>query len=283
MMIEMMMKKKYLAIFVASLFLLQGCSSTGPSFSDMSHSYQSLLEKYNLNSGLLNIVRASQNRPLSFLAIPSITGSGSISETGGLSANVISALPSTVGGFLSAGSGTYYGGGYEATLGRSFTFTQSSMDNSEFTKQILSPISFETMNYLNNRHVNKELLFSLALSAIEIKRPNQDPVIYSNYPDSKSFTAFQQQLSRLIKLGLSIQLLEKEEVLGPLMPGVFREREIKDFLDAKSTHNISLEKVKTKDGEQFEVLQQSAKASICFNKNEFAADVIAEFGDRFLL
>ena len=247
----------------------------------MSQSYQSLLEKYNLNSALLNVVRASQNRPLSFLAIPSITGSGSISETAGVSANVLSALPSTVGGFLSAGAGTYYGGGFEATLGRSFTFTQSSMDNAEFSKKIMTPISLETINYLNNRHINKELLFSLTLSSIEIKRPGEDPVVYNNYPDSKSYAQFQQQLSRLIKLGLSTQAMEKKEAVGPLMPEVFRDKEVLDYFEAQSKHRLSLEKVSTKHGVFFQVFQTREIANICFAKNEQAPAVAEEFGDKF--
>ncbi len=277
----MTFNKKILVICLVSLLLMQGCSSHGPSFSDMSQSYQSLLEKYNLNSALLNVVRASQNRPLSFLAIPSITGSGSISETGGISANVLSAVPSTVGGFLSAGAGTYYGGGYEATLGRSFTFTQSSMDNAEFSKKIMTPISLETINYLNNRHINKELLFSLTLSSIEIKRPGQDPVVYNNYPDSKSYAEFQQLLSRLIKLGLSTQAMEKKETVGPLMPEVFRDKEVLDFFEAKTKHRLSLEKVSTKNGVFFQVYQTREIANICFTKNEEAGAVAEEFGDKF--
>ena len=277
----MTFNKKILAICLVSLLLVQGCSSQGPSFSDMSQSYQSLLEKYNLNSALLNVVRASQNRPLSFLAIPSITGSGSISETGGISANVLSAVPSTVGGFLSAGAGTYYGGGYEATLGRSFTFTQSSMDNAEFSKKIMTPISLETINYLNNRHINKELLFSLTLSSIEIKRPGQDPVVYNNYPDSKSYAEFRQQLSRLVKLGLSTQAMEKKETVGPLMPEVFRDKEVLDFFEAKTKHRLTLEKVSTKNGVYFQVFQTREIANICFTKNDEAHAVAEEFGDKF--
>jgi len=277
----MKFNKKYLVFCLLPIILLQGCSSTSPSFSDMSQSYQSLLEKYNLNSALLNVVRASQYRPLSFLAIPSITGTGSLHETAGLGANILSAIPGSVTGFLSAGAGTYYTGGIEATLGKSFTFTQSSMDNAEFSKKILTPISIETINYLNNRHINKELLFSLTLSSIEIKHPNQDPVIYNNYPDSRSYGVFQDQLSRLIKLGLSTQLLEKKEPVGPLMPEVFRDKEILDFLDAKSKYRLSLEKVSSKNGVYFQVYQTMERANLCFMKNEYAQEVKAEFGDQF--
>lgn len=247
----------------------------------MSQSYQALLEKYNVNSTLLNVVRASQNRPLSFLAIPSITGSGSISETAGLSANILSAVPSTVGGFLTPGAGTYYGGGFEATLGRSFTFTQSSMDNSEFIKKIMTPISLETIDYLNKRHINKELLFSLTLSSIEIMRPGQDAVVYNNYPDSKSYVEFQQQLSKLIKLGLSTQTMERKEAVGPLMPEVFRDKEVLDYFEAQNKHKISLEKVSTKNGVYFQVFQTREMANICFAKNEEAQAVEEEFGDKF--
>ncbi len=273
--------KKYFTLCVFSILLLQGCSSTNPSFSDMSQSYQNLMESYNLNSTLLNVVRASKNRPLSFLAIPSITGTGSINESAGLSANILSSLPSTVGGFFSAGAGTYYTGGAQATLGRSFTFTQSSMDNAEFQRQILTPISLETINYFNSRHTNKELLFSMTLSAIEIKYPNQAPEIYNNYPDSRSYGEFQNLLHRLVQNGLSTQMLETKENIGPLMPKIFRNKEVFQYLDAKDKQNLSLEEVSTLDGTRFQLVQTHRKANICFVRNADAQEVIAEFGDSF--
>ena len=247
----------------------------------MSQSYQSLMESYSLNSLLLNIVRASKSRPLSFLAIPSITGTGSINETAGLSANILSSLPGTVGGFFSAGAGTYYTGGAQATLGKSFTFTQSSMDNAEFQKKILTPISLETINYFNNRHANKELLFSITLSSIEIKRPHQEPETYNNYPDSRSYGEFQILLHKLIQYGLSTQLLETKENVGPLMPKTFRNKEVFTYLDSKNKHNLDLEEVLTPDGPRFQLVQNRSVANVCFIKNEYSKEVASEFGDSF--
>jgi hypothetical protein len=90
--------KKFKLFFLFCLVpvaMLQGCSVPGPNFTDMSQSYQSWLESYNGNSLLLNVVRASKHRPVSFLAIPSITGSGSLTEAGTIGANVLSNVPSS--------------------------------------------------------------------------------------------------------------------------------------------------------------------------------------------
>ena len=64
--------KKTIAATVAAI-AIGGCTTpVTPDFTEMSASYASILEQYQLNSILINIIRASNERPLSFLDIPSI-------------------------------------------------------------------------------------------------------------------------------------------------------------------------------------------------------------------
>lgn len=59
--------------------MLGGCGSSAiPEFGEMSTRYTDVLEQYQINSTFYNIIRAANSRPLSFLDIPSINGSGSI-------------------------------------------------------------------------------------------------------------------------------------------------------------------------------------------------------------
>lgn len=64
-----------------------GCT-TGitPDFGQMSSKYANSLEQYQINMIFQNILRASENRPVSFLDMPTINGSGSIGVTPAVSA-----------------------------------------------------------------------------------------------------------------------------------------------------------------------------------------------------
>ena len=64
--------KRILTAMFAALSV-GGCTTpVTPDFTEMSANYAGILEQYQLNSILINIVRASNERPLSFLDIPSI-------------------------------------------------------------------------------------------------------------------------------------------------------------------------------------------------------------------
>lgn len=254
-----------------------------PSFSDMSQSYQALLESYNANSLLLNIVRASKNRPISFLAIPSITGSGSVNEGATAGANVFSNLPSSVFGLLSPGAGTNYGASVQASLSKTFTFTQSSMDNSEFTRMMLTPISLETIEYLSKGHVDKELLYSLAIGSINIEGPTRFAGFYDNYPDSKSYPAFQALLHHLIDLGLTTEVVITKSKVGPVMPDILLNAEIFRYLDAKERQKLELKEVQTPDGtKSHQLMQTQMEVRLCFSKESRVNDVTLEFDQAML-
>ena len=69
---------------------LSSCALLKPGFSEMSVAYGEVVEKYQVNNILVNIIRASQQRPLSFLDIPTVIGSGSVSVSAGLQSKSIS-------------------------------------------------------------------------------------------------------------------------------------------------------------------------------------------------
>ena len=64
---------------------LSSCTLLTPEFSEMSATYAEVVEKYQTNNILVNVARASQQRPLSFLDIPTVIGSGSVSASAGIS------------------------------------------------------------------------------------------------------------------------------------------------------------------------------------------------------
>ena len=74
----------------------------------MSSAYREVLESYSLDNILINVVRSSEQLPLSFLDMPNVIGSGGIAASAGLSAQINSANPVTTQGFFSAGAGSFY-------------------------------------------------------------------------------------------------------------------------------------------------------------------------------
>ena len=85
---------------------LGGCITAGSSsFRDMSSAYRDVLETYANDNILLNIVRASNRMPVSFLEMPSVVGTGSVNANAGVASTVMSLSPGTLGGFLSGASG----------------------------------------------------------------------------------------------------------------------------------------------------------------------------------
>ena len=114
---------------------LSSCSLLRPEFSEMSATYGEVVEKYQVNNILVNIVRASQQRPLSFLDIPTVIGSGSVSVSAALLSKGLA------DGGLAAGLST----------GNSFSFTQASLDNSSFMSGFLTQIPVEAVTPLRSK------------------------------------------------------------------------------------------------------------------------------------
>ncbi len=191
-----------------SLLILGGCTKPlTPDFTEMSANYANILEQYQINSILINVVRASNDRPLSFLDIPSINGSGNVSNAPSISGS----MNGFVGGFAGGLAGiTSLSPSLSLTFGNSFNFSQSSLDNSTFLRGFLSQIPIETAKFFISDNLPRELMFSLLISSIEIKNPNGKSTKYINNPLLPDYPAFQAELYKLLSYGLTIDQIEKE-------------------------------------------------------------------------
>ena len=138
--------------------VLSACgSATTPDFSQMSAKYANILEQYQINMIFQNIVRSSENRPVSFLDMPSITGSGSISNspsvsglfTGGIIPANATYLPIN-GGLANIAPSTTF------TVNNTFNFSQSSLDNAVFWKGYLNILPIQTVKYFEHTTFQKK-------------------------------------------------------------------------------------------------------------------------------
>ena len=203
--------KKMIAAMTAALAValaVGGCTTpVTPDFTEMSASYASILEQYQLNSILINIVRASNERPLSFLDIPSINGSGNVTTTPSISGSMNGFIGGLAGGVAGIAS---ISPSLSLTFGNSFNFSQSSLDNAIFLRGFLSQIPIETAKFFISDNLPREVMFSLIVSSIEIKRANGKSVKYMNNPLLPDYPAFQSELYKLLSYGLTVDQVPEE-------------------------------------------------------------------------
>ncbi len=189
----------YLVIVTAAI--LSGCGAHyTPSFTKMSTGYAQYLAQYQTDSILMNLVRASEEKPLSFLDIPSINASGTTNQNHsiGLSLGGLAADNFT-GAIVSASPTSSVG------VGTSFNFTQSSLDNATFWKGFLTEIPMRVAGMFRTPHIPREVIFSLLIESIEIKEPNQKPVTYFNSPLDPTYQKFNEALYEMLNEGLELE------------------------------------------------------------------------------
>ena len=201
-------------IAMAPVVFCAGCTAPyTPDFSGMSASYAQTVEQYQINSILMNIDRAAGERPLSFLDIPSITGTGSVTNAPTLSAVFSNAVPGVTG--VLAGSLASVTPATTLTIGNSFNFTQSSLDNATFWTGFLTPISLDIAKFFSRHHLPKALIFTLLVDSIEIKDPDGKAHFYYNNPELHTFGQFQENLHKLIRYGLDVDAVDIAVNSGP--------------------------------------------------------------------
>ena len=253
---------------------LSGCASIDPDFKEMSSAYSIIVEKYNNDNVLLNIVRASKSMPLGFLDIPSVIGTGSVSTSAGLSASIFSANPASVTGLFSAGTAgaSSFSPSASLSLNRSFNFTQSSLDNAQFMRGFLTELTPDTIHFFTKRHIPTELLYTMVIESIEAERPDGKRQIYVNNPLLPSYPEFQQLLYGLIDLGLSSETVVQKINFGPPMDGADLYKTIAPIVNL-SKDGFLLETVKVDGKDRYQITKTLPVARICFKQNDRSAIV----------
>lgn len=273
-------------IFINCFLLLAGCSTVAPDFSDMSQTYQTVLEKYQNNNLLLNVIRSSKNMPLSFLEIPSVVGTGNISETAGLGAFLYGVTPGSAGGIVSgmANSATNYYNPYASmSLGRSFNFTQSSLENAQFQKGFISNISIETMTAFTKDHISKELLYTMVIDRFEVTSPNGEKIIAYNNPSSATYKEFQEQLRGLIDGGLTTEMILMNMPIGPILTNKeLANVMLVNYVANKDKSRVVLAELKVNGGKSYQFQEQVNVARFCFDTTQYKKIVIEKFGETML-
>ena len=271
-----LIKSKLSCISIFSGLILSGCISLAPDFSDMSQTYQTVLEKYQNNNLLLNIMRSSKNMPLSFLEIPSVVGTGNINETAGIMAFLYAVTPGIPGA-------NYFNPSVSMSLGKSFNFTQSSLENAEFQKAFISNISIETMTAFTKDHISKELLYTLVIDRFEVTSPTGQRVVAYNNPSASTYNEFQKQLRGLIDGGLTTEIVTKVISIGPTLSSKeLANSMLLNYLSSKDKVKATLAEISIDGKKTYQFQEQISTARFCFSTQEYKNIVIEKFGENML-
>jgi hypothetical protein len=240
----------------------------------MSHAYREVVESYSNDNILINIARASKKMPVSFLDIPSIMGTGSVSADVGLSATVYSGNPGSLGGFLQPWAGAVGLANYIPTASLSvsggYTFTQSSLDNATFMRPFLLDIKPEIVAYLSSNHAApKSILYSLLVSSIDVVNDKREVVSsFVNDPSSKDYLGFQRALYILVAAGLTA---EPTFVKMPMSP-ILDEKLARDsfgMLVGALAAGVTLDEVSQPGRpKQFRLIKLMPDWRLCLNKTD---------------
>ena len=180
---------------VAILLGLAGCSLHS-NVQVSALDYNRAIAGSNNSQILLNIVRASEQEPLYFSRIGSITGS--FEATAGIQAaipigpNVTSIVPPNAAVNTITPS---------ATVSTKPTFDVQPLDDEKYWERMLRPTSLNVFNYFWQQGWPKQLLIHLFFEDVTIKLPNGTVCSLSSFPPARSsfenFDAFAAALTEL--------------------------------------------------------------------------------------
>ncbi len=211
-----MPKIKHLSL-VLLMILCSGCASiNSTNMTSLSSAYREVIEQYSNENILLNVVRASQNMPMSFLDIPSIIGTGNVVADARLNAKLPSQNASSIPGFFSPGPGSETSASVGLTVNSGFTFTQSSLDNSEFMKSFLKTIPVGLVGFKGTQQLlPRALSYTLLIESIELQNDKNVVRRFQNDPADPDYEKFQEFLYVLIEAGLTVETQKTSVPIGP--------------------------------------------------------------------
>ncbi|MBU3539465.1 hypothetical protein [Polynucleobacter sp. UK-Gri1-W3] len=262
---------------------LSGCGSTGaPDFSQMSAKYANILEQYQINMIFQNILRSSENRPVSFLDMPTINGSGSITTTSYASAFFTGGILPYNASYLPINGGlSSVTPGVSLSVGNTFNFTQSSLDNAVFWKGYLNELPIEMVKYFEHNHIPREVLLSLVVDEIVITKPNGDVVTLINNPLRPDHAEFQKHLYKLISYGLGAFMVDTSLKIGPPLSVANLKSTFGDnSFEVMKSSGIVLQRVGKNSPLIFQPIQVSKQYKLCINTNKYENFIRQEYGDE---
>jgi len=215
------------AFAVASVCsVIVGCSFPSDYFGNRAVEYNREAEDATLSAMLLNIIRASQRRPMQFTGLQSVTGSSSTSGTiGGADQklhNTPFVIPQATGSTFISKALTASGNA-SASISGGPTFTVPVLDTQEFYQGILQPVPLNVIDFFLEEGFPPELLADLFILSIEVTRIDDQGdceqfIFKNNVSSDLAFGQFQAMIDYLVASGFVAERVSKSTSYGPPVP-----------------------------------------------------------------
>lgn len=196
-----------LCVAAAAASLLAGC--VGPrAISRRAVSYNTAVEQARGEMLLLNVLRSRDRRMMVFTGLTRITGSVRAEGRIGVTGNVDAPERASVGPSYSVTDAP--------------TFDTAVLDSQEFTRGIMTPLSFELLEYFWDQGFVREILLLLTVERIEVACPTGsggELRELQNDPQDKTFPIFRQVVDAASDSGAWEADEHMTEEIGPPVDG----------------------------------------------------------------
>ncbi len=253
-----------------------GCSFPSDYFGTRAIDYNRQAEDATLSTMLLNIVRASQRRPMQFTGLQSVTGTSS--TTAGISGgDTVAHTTPYIGqfGLTPPSSSTLLARTVTGTIGGTAsisggpTFTVPVLDTQEFYQGILTPIALQTIDFYMQEGFPPELLFQLFVSKIVVTRIDhrgscQQFTFTNSVADDLQIGQFDAIVDYLIGAGLGAERISNNKEFSPAIP-LPGKKDAASAIDAFAhASEAGLEVKSDKNKRTFRLEKKTSEMRTCF-------------------
>lgn len=253
------LKLRLAGISLAVAFTISGCTFTDDLTGQIDRDSRSIAIAADQQL-LLNIIRAGYGTPMSFTQVSSVLATGSVNGTLGLPFALFGPGP-TPPTLTQNGFGVFGTNSVNASSGNNFSL--SILDNKEFWLGMLTPLSFDTLNFFIRQGMPREVLFNLYMAKLEITRGKERTLSLINSPTATSFAEFENNLRENVHYGLTTDAVIRALSLGPPL-------RIQDASNMKNLVQVAqaglrLIPIQTKQGTQYQIMAGKIAAVLCFD------------------
>lgn len=251
---------------------LSGCAAFDRSLVTMAVNHNDTIDQIDRNTVLLNILRASDEQPLSFTTVSYLGGNGSIGAGGSLNES-----RSTWHGLVTGASeGLFF------NVNKGFGYSLSVLDNEQFMRTFLAGIPLDKLLFLSEGiYLSNDVLWTLLTDSVSFQSANGVTSTFPNSIEPSAWSSFQRVMSRAARLGLALEQIPN---LVPVGPALSRDEAMMHLSgvisawngtaygppNAGSARPVLVETAPGTSLNTHQLMMQSDKARFCFNPKDIA-------------
>lgn len=247
-----------LSLSLSVMLIGPGCTFTDNLSGQIERNSQSLHDA-TMEALLINIVRSAYGEPISFTQATNVMATGSVSGSMGLPFILFGSGP-TPPQLSQNGLGIF--GNNMLSVQNGNNINLAVLDNREFWLGMLTPLSFETVNFFISQGVPRDVMFSLYIQQEKVES-DQGVVIYNNDPFDPRFGEFINQMRMNLELGMTTVALARSQTIGPPL----RADEVSNLqhLVQLTQAGLQLAPVAAADGPRYQLMTGRLAAALCFD------------------